>query len=192
MQDELNLPEIPTKNLLTRMRERVEECFVSAEKHYGTKLPRCSVNFTLQGTSAGQAIYSKKQLRFNRKLAIENTDYFLMQTIPHEVAHILDFHLNPRNGAPREPHGNSWKKIMVEVFKIAPKRCHKLDVTSVKKVTRKYKYICAACDGKEYLVGKTKHLAVLRGNVLYCPKCGGRIFFDNDGQQRKSLKEEEL
>jgi SprT protein len=189
MQDELDTERPQTGNILMRIRKRVEECFKMAEKHFNETIPRAQILFDIKGSTGGQSIYSKKQLRFNRKLAIDNEPEYMQNVIPHEVAHFVT---KFKYGSSVSPHGKEWKKILIEVFRVPPKVRHHMDVSKVKIVRRKYKYICAACDGKEYLVGKTKHLAVLRGNVLYCPKCGGRIFFDNDGQQRKSLKEEEL
>jgi len=192
MRDELDTTAAPSDNLLTAMRNRVEECFQTAEKHYEVKIPRCSINFTLKGTKAGTACFGKKELRFNRKLAVENRDHFMNDTVPHEVAHIVQ---RWRYGYQVEPHGREWKKIMVEVFRIPPKRCHNLDVSSVKRKTKEYAYVCG-CNGgtKQWMVGAIKHKTMQRNTNLVCTRCLKPFVFAGKGGSAvpKGLTEMEL
>jgi len=164
------------ENILKKTRDRVEECFVTIENLYKVKIPRCRITFCLSGTTAGTANYGTKHLRFNRKLLIANFDHFIADTIPHEVSHIADFCLNPRNGTPRKPHGPSWKKVFIEAFHAPPRRCHQLDVSSVRRKTKTYKYSCG-CVGKTHEMGAIRHKKAVRGAVFTCNKCRTEVSF---------------
>lgn len=191
MTDELDSCATPRKkNLLTRVRKTVEDCFQKAEKHFEIKIPRAKISFDLTGTSAGTSCYAKKLLRFNRKLLIENEDEFLTATCQHEISHHICRHLH---GYGVKSHGNEWKKIMVEVFRVPPKRTHHMDTTNVRRKVKEYTYTCD-CPGKEFHFGKIKHDKIKRGNVCQCPKCFSVLTFQCKGSpiKPKGLTETEL
>lgn len=180
-------------NILAKVRAKVEDCYRIAEKHFNTIFPRCEVKFTLTGTKAGTADYTNKVLQFNRKLLIENEEHFFKDTIIHKCCHIFDIHLNYFS-PDWTPHGNSWKKCMIEVFHTPPKRCHKLSVESVKRKTKEYVYHCK-CPGKVFTVGLIKHKKIKKGNLCYCPKCRGVLEYEGKGTSKivnKKLTSEEL
>lgn len=188
MQDDLD-NESPRTNIIVTVRNRVEECFVKADIFYGEKVPRCQIKFDLTGKSAGTANFAKKELRFNRKLLIDNEQDFMQDTIPHEVAHIVQ---RWKYGYAVASHGNEWKKIMVEVFRIPPKRCHKLDVSKVLRKTREYRYTCN-CVGKNWMISLIKHKKWQK-NTAICNRCFSPFVWAGKGSLAKPqfLKETSL
>lgn len=181
---------ITTENLLTKIRNRVEECFVKAERFYGEKIPRAEIKFDLTGTKGGTSHYAKKLLRFNRKLAVENEQEYMESVIPHEVSHHVTRWRHGYNGI--KSHGNEWKHSMIKIFGISPKRTHAMDVSSVRRKTREYQWSCL-CPGRVYNVGLIKHKKLLRNNCV-CQKCLTNLRFSCKGSPDKPslLKETEL
>ena len=179
-------------NILTKVCEKVEECFLKADAFYGDKIPRCSIKFNLTGTRAGTANYGKRALRFNRKLLVDNPEHFLNETCPHEVAHIVQFWKYWGKVNDLQPHGREWRKIMVEIFRIPPKRCHKLDVSKVKRKTQEFRYTCN-CVGRQHMFGLIHHKRAIKGTSYHCKKCSGKLQFEGKGKvERKGLQETEL
>lgn len=162
-------------NVLNKIRQTVEESFLIAERHFGSEIPRVPVSFDLTGKAAGQAVWSpnkpQRRIRFNAKLAAENEDHFLKEIVQHEVCHILDFHFNNSSS-----HGRPWRKLMIEVFHLVPKRTHSLDVSAVARKTRSYKYSCE-CPDKIHSMGGIRHKRSLRGAVYTCAKCKSEVAF---------------
>jgi len=153
-----------------KIRKKVEEGFLIAEKYYGQTIPRPKISFDLKGRTAGTSNYSKNELRFNLMLAMENEEQFLGDTVFHEVAHYIQ---RWKHGYGCPPHGNEWKAIMIQCFKLPPKRCHTYDVTNVSRRTRPYSY---KCNCKTYQVGLTLHSRIQRNNPQYiCRLCGVMI-----------------
>jgi SprT protein len=172
--------------ITTQVRNRVEECFVTAEKFYNQKLPRCTINFELTGTKAGTANYGKKLLRFNRKLLVDNPEHFFKDTIPHEVAHIVDIHFNYKQGW--SAHGRSWQKVMIEVFRIPPKRCHNLDTSKVKRKTKQFIYLCG-CPGRKHPCGQIRHNKIKKNAAQYkCKYCLQTITFEGKAKTLDETK----
>jgi SprT protein len=164
---------------------RVEECFVIAENHFGQKFPRAVVRFDLTGKTAGTSFYAKKLLRFNRKLLIDNEAYFMETCLPHEISHHISRHLFSYKNNPS--HGPHWKRIMVEVFRLPPKRCHSLDVSKTRRKTTEYRYICL-CPNKFHFCGLNKHEKIRRGNTECCSKCNSKLVFDGKGHSHAPTK----
>lgn len=184
----MEIEDILTKgNLIVKIRSRVEECFLLAEAHYGEKIPRCEIKFDLTGTKGGTANFAERLLRFNRKLALDNEEEYMVTVVPHEVAHIIQ---RWKYGYGVPSHGNEWKRIMVEIFHIPPKRCHKMDVSKVRRKTKEYRYICQ-CIGKHYMVGVIKHRRFQKNSCI-CAKCLAPFVWEGKGQIIKTLQEVEL
>lgn len=155
------------------IRDKVEECIVKAERFYGREFRRPRIEFNLKGRVAGHCCLvggEPSKLRFNVPLAVRNRDSFLNDTVPHEVAHWIQYSLY--KGV--KPHGREWKRIMVSVFKLAPKRCHRYDTseTQVRK-NRTFKYVCRC---KEWELTSIRHNKIQRKKATYhCPKCGDKL-----------------
>jgi len=148
---------------------KIEESFLKAEKFYNRSFTRPKVIFKRNGTTAGYARRDLSYLMFQLDLAEANKEDFINQTVPHEVAHSVQFELYPRSS----PHGREWKYIMRYVMGISPDRCHDYDVsvTNVKRQTR-HLYTCGC--GKEFNLSTTKHNRIQRGyQKRVCLSCRG-------------------
>jgi len=138
--------------------DKVVECYVKAEEHYGRSFDLPTVRFDLRGMAAG--IAGSKRIRLNPTFLQNHPEDMLEQTIPHEVAHLLCDVMYPRE---RIGHGYRWKRVMRECFKLNPDRCHAYDVAHLHDFT----YACVTC-GKEYGFTKRRHFQVLRGRTYVC------------------------
>lgn len=150
-----------------------------ANQHFGLNIPHVPVDFNLRGTTAGKA-WGGRKIQYQPVLLEENGDKFLNRTVPHEVAHIVVYHLYPQarmrmsNGRRMiKPHGKEWKRVMA-IFGIDSSRCHSYDVSNVStqktKLARAFKYKCN-CKVWDFTV--IRHRRCLKGMKYSCPKCRG-------------------
>ena len=153
------------KNQIT---EKVLECLTQAEIKSGKvfKMPR--IDFSLKGRCAGQYIFHAfkgQSLRFNVEMAVQNGQAFIDRTVPHEVAHLVAFHLY----GPRVNHGYEWQNIMTQYFNTDPSRCHTYDMTNVTvKRQRRFEY---KCDCKTFQITTVRHNKMRRGKTYTCRSC---------------------
>jgi SprT protein len=154
------------------IKEKVEKCIAIAEKFFNTSFIRPqSIIFKRNGTTAGWSNYGKKTLMFQLDLAENNSDHFLNQTVPHEVAHYVQ---RAVYGYGVKPHGREWKYIMLSVFKIQPDRCHQYDTSVTKK--RKVAKFTYTCGCRTHQVSAVKHNRMLLNKARYiCNRCEGSI-----------------
>lgn len=177
--------------------DKTEESFKKAEAFYGKTFSRpLNIIFKRNGTTAGYCNYRKKTLMFQLDLAEHNEEDFISQTVPHEVAHWIDFE---HNGIHRDrkgwiAHGYTWKYIMRRVYGLNPDRCHTYDtsVTITKKQDR-YEYTCGCATHK---ISTTLHNKILRGQTRQCNRCRQRIVWKNGNVIPKinilGIKEQEI
>lgn len=156
---------------------RVTECLHLASAHFGETFPEIPVKFDLTGTVGGYfCVHTCREtgkvtqyFRFNRVLARENLNEYLDQICPHEVAHYVAL---SKWGRRIRPHGVEWKSVMVDVFNLAPDRCHTMNTTGAEKTPYVYR-----CDCKEHRVSKRKHNKMLRGGIYRCNACRKSIVY---------------
>ncbi|MBC2692698.1 MULTISPECIES: SprT-like domain-containing protein [Pseudomonas] len=159
---------------------RVTECLHLASAHFGKTFPDIPVKFDLTGRVGGYYCYHKcratgkvtQYFRFNRVLVRENLKEYLDQICPHEVAHYV---ARTEWGMGIQPHGTEWKSVMIDVFKLAPDRCHSMDTSSAAK--RHFIYTCGC---REHAFTKTKHNKVLRGYGYRCRACSKPLVFKKE------------
>lgn len=108
---------------------------------------------------------------FQLDLAENNREDFLINTVPHEVAHYVDDEVygNKYVNGRRQSHGPRWKYIMRMVYGLNPDRCHSYDtsVTLTKKQSR-HEYTCGC---RTHMVSTTIHNKILRGQRRICLTC---------------------
>lgn len=105
-------------------KRKAESRFSSSNLGGLTPIP-FKVEFSLRGQSAGWAM-GVDYLNFNLELAKRNLQAFCDDTIPHEIAHLIDTRLHGKSS-----HGSSWKWVM-GVLGVNPSRCHNYDVSETK------------------------------------------------------------
>ncbi|WP_256664985.1 SprT family zinc-dependent metalloprotease [Pseudomonas sp. 8AS] len=155
---------------------RVEACYRQAEDFFKRRFPRPEVSFKLRGQKAGVAHLTENLLRFNPKLYTENREHFLLQTVAHEVAHLVAHQMF---GGRIQPHGEEWQLIMRGVYELPPDRCHSYAV-SRRKSTR-YLYQCQ-CPNGEFPFSAQRHSLVRQGRRYFCRRCRATLVFS--GEQR--------
>ena len=160
------------------VRRAVEANFVKAEAHYNRTFKRPRVVFLKTGTTAGTADSRKWILDFNESIFNIQLDAFLARTVPHEVAHLVDYKVNngherTRTGR-RRVHGNNWKNVMRVLQVKDATRCHSYDTDNVKRRTRKQSstvnYCCEDCKATVPL-GIIRHRKVVSSGVIYSHRC---------------------
>lgn len=167
--------------LAARVKARVEDCFIRAERHFGQRLPRPQVAFDLSGDTAGKAVFSRRlerptRLRFNPVILETNLEPFLARTVPHEVAHCIAF---TRHGADIRPHGPEWKAVMRLLGIEDPQRCHRYTVPShaYRRKRRRHIYHCG-CEGYEHKLSSVRHNRIQReGRQYRCRDCKQRLCY---------------
>lgn len=111
--------------LLDVATKRVAIMWEKAQKAYpatrDVKPPIVKINGRLK-TTAGLAYCGEHRVEFSAELMWEHTDYFIADTIPHEVAHIVAELQHP--GC--RPHGVEWKNAMKYLSGIEAKRLHSM------------------------------------------------------------------
>jgi SprT protein len=159
-------------SLETRLRAAVETSFRRAEIFFQRRFERAQLVFNLRGMTAAAAYPSKNTIRINRQLLEQNVEDFLINTIPHEVSHLIAYRLHGRRIA---PHGTEWAAIMREVYHLKPLRCHNYDVRV--NMTAAYYYLCGCDTG--HTVGTRRHNNALRGRQYVCRRCRKPLRFSH-------------
>jgi len=171
-----------SKELENRVEEKVVEFICKAEAHFGRSFPHIPVVIKNIGKSAGQFRYRRNritreilnpEIRINTTLLAENTEDFMIRTIPHEVAHYIDTMLHGESN-----HGYHWAHIMGTVFGMDNSRCHSYDTTNSKmgaRRTRKFEY---SCHCQSHQLTSIRHNKILKGASYTCRKCRAELTYD--------------
>lgn len=138
-------------------------------------LPPIVINPRLR-TTAGRCFYQRTidglictKIDFNKTLLEANENYFIADTIPHELAHAIDNIVFNSKG-----HTDSWRACFAAITngKI-PQRCHSMPVESRK--VSKPKTTTMRCDCKEWEFTPQRMAWVKKGKVYFCPTCKSNI-----------------
>lgn len=155
--------------LLAALHERVAAAWrLCREVHPG--LPRPAVWCDLRGKCAGQAHFGRGGLRFNPVLYAENRLDFLVEVVPHEMAHWLVHHLEEGHRA--RAHGREWQTVMRGLFGLAPRTTHRFDTARASPAPYRY-----ACDCREHAFGARRHARVRQGQRYRCRHCAQTLVY---------------
>lgn len=158
--------------LTERAREQTLSLITLAQKRLGKRLPAPEIRFDLRGTSAGQmrsAARGQFQIRYNLVLLQRHPREFLEQTVPHETAHLVTYHIH---GNRVRAHGPEWAAIMA-LFGAEARRCHHFDSEDLRTRTlRRFSYVCR-CGPVE--LTSIRHNRILNGQVYHCRRCGDAL-----------------
>ncbi|ABR00697.1 Protein SprT [Haemophilus influenzae] len=102
----------------------------------------------------------------------ENTDEFIRQVVPHELAHLIVYQMFGRV----KPHGKEWQLVMNEIFKLPADTCHQFDIKNVQGKTFEYRCAC-----QTHFLTIRRHNKIMKENIEYlCKKCRGKLVFVDD------------
>ena len=149
------------ENLVSK---KIEELRLKAQELYSVNIEP-SVSFDLRGQSAGQANYRTNRIRLNRQLLEKYTTEFVVQTVPHEFAHLV---AHKKFGRRIKPHGNEWRSVMIALG-AKPSRTHNFAVSPTRKL-RRYMFQCN-CHDKKHELTSIRYNRIRRGVIYYCPAC---------------------
>ena len=136
------------------------------------RIPDPDIRFDIRGRAAGQAKFGRAVpwvIRYNPVLLAGNTDAFLAETVPHEVAHLAAF---ARYGSRIRPHGAEWRAIM-DHFGAAPQRCHRYDVAGI--APRRLQEFSYHCGCRNHLLSSIRHNRIVAGKTYLCRQCLGPL-----------------
>lgn len=161
-----------TPEVVRAVHDRVLDTFIQAEEIYRRPFVLPEIVFSLRGECAGRAWCTKNRIQLNPILLTENVDDFIAATVPHEVAHILNWTMN---GQAVRPHGSEWRGIMSDLG-VPARRCHNYDTTNARArrpwLQRRHEYSCACT---LHSLTQTIHNRISRGWGYRCRRCGGRL-----------------
>lgn len=152
--------------------EEVRRCQDRARKLFSgfdmtdAELP---VVFVRSGRVAGMAKRRKNifNLEFNVEAIFKDREEMMKNTIPHEMAHIVDMVLH----GGKSSHGPRWRYI-VRALGGSDERTHDIPVS---KARRSRKFLYRATCGTEVEVGSRHHKMVQQGGRLIIRKTGGEV-----------------
>lgn len=146
----------------------------SAKGHH---LPMIPIDFSLKGGVAGKMVHYRYsgqpiKFRFNLAIAERHPEAFLRRTVPHEIAHALQFMRNAKS----KPHGHEWDYFCKLLTGSTMPRCHSYDVSGIKR-TRKVKRYQYTCDCSHLrMITSIKHNRIQDGDTYCCTMCGSKIY----------------
>ena len=150
--------------LMARCEEALSLRLQQAEQALQQAWPRPVLSYTQRGKAAGTAHLHRWEIRLNPVLLVDNQELFLHEVIAHELAHLLVFARHGRVA----PHGKAWQAMMRQVFGLAPRVTHQLDISSLQGPLFAYQCAC-----QEHRLSLRRHNKVQRGQSRYlCRHCG--------------------
>ncbi|WP_392559180.1 SprT family zinc-dependent metalloprotease [Orbus mooreae] len=120
-----------------------------------------------KGSIAGCALLNKWQIQINLNMLLENSDDFINEVIPHELAHLITYKQFGRV----KPHGKEWQSVMTQVFRLDAKRTHSFSLPKPTQQNR-YHYHCQC---QEHLLTKIRHNKIQHKQIQYCCKRCGEV-----------------
>ncbi len=173
-----------TNTVRNRVIATVKKNIADASKYYGRKFRMPKIEFTKRGMTAGVACCTTNTVNYNPVLLMENVEDFIARTVPHEVAHLIDYQVNPHNHrtrlittrsgcirrAKRNVHGRDFQFIMTHVLGCDDAtRCHTYDVSSVMRNKKRHEWKCDDCGATMHL-GPKRHKNMRFNRRSYRPR----------------------
>jgi len=185
----------------TELRAIVAEYIEKAEAHYDRHflIPKVDLGLNNRHVS-GIAQLNKNIIKLNPYFLAQNSHDMRAQTIPHEVAHIVAFQLDPiryparkhskhslRLGSHRgdyakyRSHGSLWASVM-KVLGVKPNRCHNYKLPEQTKPRKKWARITYVCGCQELGLTAVRHkrsqekMKLLGRPAFRCRECKQGLF----------------
>jgi SprT protein len=143
----------------------------------GRSAPAPQLRFDLTGRSAGQVVWHRGAslcIRYNIDLAAAHAEAFVVETVAHEVAHVVTYWCHGKVS----PHGPEWRAVMRHFGFAEPQRCHQFSVDDAKvRRQRRWRYVCAC---RDHSLSTTRHNRAQAGQQTYiCRTCGTTLHHES-------------
>lgn len=151
---------------------RVRECYALAEARYCKRFQLPTLALDLKGTRVlGNANQDTHHIRLNLEVFARNVERYLVDTIPHECAHLIAPAVYSFLG---RGHGRGWKAVACALG-ADPVACdtrggYNLEGLKVRRVER-FAYTCPC--GIDHQLTKHRAATVWR---RVCKRCKGKLF----------------
>lgn len=145
-----------------------------AEVYFDKTYPVPELDLTLRGKCAGQAFLQRWKLRFNLALLAENYPHFMLNVVPHELAHLVAFR---EFGGRIKPHGQEWRGVMEQVLGVPAHVTHQYDVS---RAARQHFIYRCGCPDKTHGLTIRRHNKVARGVKYLCRLCRQTLTYDSE------------
>lgn len=157
------------RRIVTKM---VEKYVAIAERKVpGFTRPRFHINLEVRGRAAGwmKRRYDEYTLGFNMNYYRVHGNNFLIDTIPHEVAHLVAEAVARKNKVRIKGHGEEWQAVM-RTFDVEPEVRHNYSLAD--SGVRTFLYHCSC---SEFDLTTIRHSKIVRGKAYTCKKCKTRL-----------------
>lgn len=172
--------------LKAEVMQSIKRFLIIAEKSYGKIYSMPSVSYDLNSTVGGTANYSLWHIQVNPRMFVENKNDYLINTIGHEVAHLITF---DNHGTRTKDHGKEWADTMA-VFGLEPKRCHSYQTYSKpRKRLKRFLYVCKC--NKHFHLTVTHRRRIDKGLVTCCALCRHRLRISETEHEAREWQESE-
>lgn len=149
-------------------------------------LPAPELRFFDHRLDAGRAVPPARcdaggVIELNSIYLRDHTEAMLDETLPHELAHLLVFHLCGQRRLRRRdvrPHGPLWQRIMREWFEAEPERTHSFDAAGIRaRRQRRWRY---RCDCRTHALSTVRHRRAETGARYLCRACSAPLRAERD------------
>ena len=152
--------------MITRQQviDRCHELVAKGNALYNTNVRIGRIEWMAKGKAAGYAGVKDGVffLRFSAEALTLYPDDTFNDTVPHEVAHLIQFAMLLTGRTRDRGHGATWKRIAWSLG-CSGERTHKLKLTPARK-TRKFKYVLPSGTVFEATIGQ--HRKMLSGTTF--------------------------
>lgn len=148
---------------MDKIQKKLNELVQLAEKlFYPGKFGDITFKMNSRLTStAGRAFYDRGYMDFSTSLYEANREEFLLDTVPHEFAHMVSYRVYGTRG-----HDRNWRFVVEQLGGVA-NRCHSFQVTK-RQQSKTYQFKCA-CRVHEFT--PQRYAWVKKGKQYKCTHC---------------------
>lgn len=148
----------------------IKDQIAKCNQQFGSDVPLdASVIWFLKGTHGGKALRKGKQYTIQLNVQLWHQDRrHMMNTITHEIAHLIIFSLKSQGKSNDPGHGQDWR-IVHRFMGGNGERCHAMKLEGARK-QKYHKY--RTHSGFELLLSAQKHNKIQRGYCFKTKKTG--------------------
>jgi SprT protein len=135
------------------------------------------------GRTGGKAWPGKNMIELNKHFLQTERDKVIGKTLPHELAHLVVFHLFPYA---KQAHGPEFKRVLDSIH-VDNSTYHTMKVADIKdeslKIRDKVRYLYrCGCPGMQHKLTAQQHKKLQSGRVgMTCRRCRQNIRFITEG-----------